>query len=198
MSDGRIRWIYKGVKLKINKKLKNGKSYIIRIAKGNDAQDMIKFMQKVAIESENLPFGEGEWDISVKEEKQRIEEANDSKTQYLAVAVMDKKIIGNIDFKAGEKSRILHVGEFGVSVLKEYWGNGIAKELLTSLIKWAESSENISKINLKVREDNKRAIELYRCLGFRVEGFSKRSLLINGKYYNSYLMGKIINDYFLN
>ncbi|WP_200791861.1 GNAT family N-acetyltransferase [Caloranaerobacter azorensis] len=38
---------------------------------------------------------------------------------------------------------------------------GIASQLIKELIEWAKSSGIIKKINLKVREDNERAINLY-------------------------------------
>ncbi|MBN2655725.1 MAG: GNAT family N-acetyltransferase [Spirochaetales bacterium] len=71
------------------------------------------------------------------------------------------------------------------------WGKGIAGSLISELFSWAPKN-NITKINLKVKEDNRRAIELYKNLGFVPEGILARDFLIDGKYYNSIAMGKIL------
>lgn len=50
------------------------------------------------------------------------------------IAEINEKIVGCLNFSGGPRQRIAHVGEFAVSVLKEYWGNGIGKELIKYLI----------------------------------------------------------------
>jgi RimJ/RimL family protein N-acetyltransferase len=79
-----------------------------------------------------------------------------------------------------------------MGVLKAYWGLGIAKELLKAAIDWAASSGAVSKINLLVRTDNTPAINLYKNLGFVIEGKLTRDFKINGVYYESYYMGLCI------
>jgi ribosomal protein S18 acetylase RimI-like enzyme len=39
------------------------------------------------------------------------------------------------------------------------------------------------------REDNQRAISLYKQLGFQIEGLKEKDTYINGVYYNTMLMG---------
>jgi RimJ/RimL family protein N-acetyltransferase len=79
-----------------------------------------------------------------------------------------------------------------VSVLKDYWGMGIGEELIRYLINWSRDS-GIRKINLRVRQDNLKAISLYKKLGFTEEGIVKRDSLIGGKFYDSLLMGLLID-----
>ncbi|KAJ53018.1 RimJ/RimL family protein N-acetyltransferase [Clostridium tetanomorphum] len=98
-----------------------------------------------------------------------------------------------MNFSGGARERNFHVGEFGVSVLKKYWGNSIGEELIKYLINWSKNSRIIRKINLRVRTDNTRGIYLYKKFGFLEEGVLKRDFLINDVFYDSLLMGMIIN-----
>lgn len=109
------------------------------------------------------------------------------------IAEITGKVVGNLNFSGGTRQRIAHVGEFGVSILKEYWGNGIGEELIKYLISWSNSSGIIRKINLRVRTDNTRGIHLYKKLGFSEEGIVKRDFLINGEFYDSLVMGLLID-----
>lgn len=101
----------------------------------------------------------------------------------------DHKIVGCLNFSGGARQRTAHTGELGVSVLKEYWGCGIGRELIQYLIDWSKETGIIRKINLRVRTDNARGINLYKHLGFLEEGVKSRDFLINGKFYDSLIMG---------
>lgn len=49
------------------------------------------------------------------------------------------------------------------------------------------------KINLRVRTDNAAGIKLYKKLGFLEEGKLKRDFCIDGEFYDSLLMGLLID-----
>lgn len=174
-------------------KLKNGRVYTIEKMKVDDGLLMIDYLNSVASESDNLTFGSGDIEFTVEKQTVFLSSVLSSELNYFAIAKIDEVIIGNINFSAGDRPRIKHTGEFGISVLKMYWGNGIANELLAGLIRWAKDTNCIGKINLQVREDNENAIKLYKKHGFEIEGLITRSFLIDGKYYNSYQMGKAID-----
>lgn len=123
--------------------------------------------------------------IKAKNQKIIIRKANRSDAKALIEYL--NVIGGEWDFLTFGK------GEFGVSVLKEYWGNGIGEELIKYLIAWSKDSGIIRKINLRVRTDNTPAIKLYKKLGFLEEGKRKRDFLIKGKFYDSLLMGLMID-----
>ncbi len=52
-----------------------------------------------------------------------------------------------------------------VVVLKEHRGKGLGKALISALIRISEE-RNYCKLTLEVREDNPKAQQVYRCLGF--------------------------------
>jgi ribosomal protein S18 acetylase RimI-like enzyme len=84
------------------------------------------------------------------------------------VAVADKRIIGFSRCEGTYLQRFSHKVEFGVCVLKDFWGYGIGKNLLKESIAWADSND-IKKITLNALETNTKAIELYNRLGFEIE-----------------------------
>ncbi len=136
-----------------------------------------------------MTFAGGEFTKTVEEERNILQSYLDIENQVYLVAVVDDKIIGLLNLMAKQKPRLRHVGEMGVSVIKEFWGQGIGEQLIASLIKWAEENPIIKKINLLVVEHNHRAIALYKRIGFQVEGRFKKDFYIDEKYYDGIIMG---------
>ncbi|WP_427339831.1 GNAT family N-acetyltransferase [Caloranaerobacter sp. DY30410] len=169
--------------------LSNGKKVVIRKAEKKDAEELIKFINVISYESDFLTFEPGELKLTKELEESIIEEYYNSDNKLFLVAEIEGEIIGNLSFKGGSRQRLKHTGEFGISVKKEYWNMGIASQLIKELIEWAKANKIIKKINLKVREDNERAINLYRKFGFIEEGKISKEFYVNGKYYSTILMG---------
>ena len=106
------------------------------------------------------------------------------------VAVVQETIVGFSRYEGTYLHRFSHKVEFGVCVLKEFWGHGIGKNLLKESIHWADSN-GIKKITLNVLETNTKAIKLYTKLGFEIEGILKKDkILSDGTYYNTVIMGR--------
>ncbi|QUH19493.1 GNAT family N-acetyltransferase [Alkaliphilus sp. B6464] len=173
--------------------LKNGKELVIRKAIIQDVEKIIQYKIIVGGESDYLTFGEDEVVINIDNEKLSIESINKRNNSILAVALIDGEIVGSIVFRGGERSRVRHVGEMGVTVRKSYWGLGIGSILLDFLIKWAKETDTVKKINLRVRVDNEGAIKLYKKYGFKKEGILTRDFYIDGRFYDSMNMGLIID-----
>lgn len=171
----------------------NNEKIIIRKANKFDAKALIEYLNVIGGESDFLTFGIGQFGRSVEQEEDFIEGVLKKKNVLFIIAEVNGKVVGNLNFSGGTRQRTTHVGEFGVSILKEYWGNGIGEELIKYLISWSKSSGIIRKINLRVRTDNTRGINLYRKLGFLEEGIVKRDFFINDEFYDSLLMGLMID-----
>ncbi|MFZ7132136.1 MAG: GNAT family N-acetyltransferase [Eubacteriales bacterium] len=169
--------------------MKINNDIIIKEATPKDAVALIDYINVISDESDFLTFGCGEFNITIKEEEKILEEYLTRNNAIYIIATYEDKIVGSLNFSGGTRPRISHKGEFGVSVLKGYWGNGIGTALIKYLINWAEQSGVIKKINLKVREDNVKAISIYKKLSFVEEGRITREFLIDKVYYNSLIMG---------
>lgn len=172
--------------------LPNGDTAIIRNVTKDDAKALIEYVNIISAESDFLTFGEGEFGISVEEEEKFIESISSKNNALFIVAEVEGKIVGNLNFSGGGRPRIEHAGEFGVSVLKEYWGMGIGTELIQYLIAWCRQSNIIRKVNLRTRTDNFTAINIYKKLGFVEEGIITRDAKVNDQFYDSLHMGLLI------
>ena len=170
--------------------LKNLK-YIIRSAIDKDAKSLSVIRLQIDGETENLDRVKGEALLDEASFKQLIEKDTDNNKNLFLVAEVNGEIVGFSRCEGNHLKRTAHKVEFGVGILKEYWGLGIGKNLLKESIKWADSNE-IKKITLSVLETNVNAIELYRNNGFEVEGILKNDkCLSDGNYYNTMVMGRI-------
>ena len=164
---------------------------IIREATAGDAQAMIAYLDTVAVESDNLTFEPGELEITIEIEEKILACAQVSDKDVFFLAMEDCEIVGNINFHGSTRKRIAHVGEFGISVKKSHWGQGIGGKLLDELFYWA-SRHGIRKINLRVRADNEAAIKLYRKKGFNEEGHLSCEYMIDGICIDHLAMGLVL------
>lgn len=169
--------------------IKNGETVLLREAVKGDATELVAYLSKIGGESDFLTFGAGELNISESDEEAILEESRKAKNKMMILALVDNKVIGCLHFVGGARARIQHTGEFGVSVLKDYWGQGIGTVMVEELIQWAKGSNIIRKLNLRVRSDNDRAVSLYKKLGFIEEGLISREFLISGRFFDFYCMG---------
>lgn len=174
--------------MKVTKR-KSGKDVVIRLGEITDAEAFVEYVGQVAGETENLTFGSQEWKVTPEEQKANIQSLLATPNQLFLIAEADGQIVGNLTFRGGNRLRTQHTGEFGISVLQAYWGEGIGRLLLESLLEWARQSNVIRKINLRVRSDNASAIRLYQKLGFKEVGVLTREFLIEGKFYDCIVMG---------
>ncbi|MFJ7826290.1 GNAT family N-acetyltransferase [Psychrobacillus sp. NPDC096623] len=165
-------------------------SYIIRSAKENDAIKLSKVRLQIDGETENMDRERGEAYIDEVGFKQLIREDTESAYNLFLVSEANGRIVGFSRCEGNQLKRMSHKVEFGVCVLKDYWGYSMGTNLLNETIRWADTNE-IKKITLNVLETNKKAIKLYKHYGFEEEGVLKKDkLLSDGNYYNTVIMGR--------
>jgi len=136
-----------------------------------------------------LTYGPGEFNVSIKEEKEVISKHKESASKLFLIACIDEEIVSVLTFATENKKRKTHVGIFGITVKKDFWGLGIGNTMISELVEWAKSTKIIKKINLMVQTNNEKAINLYKKHGFEIEGTHTRDSLIDGIFYDSYSMG---------
>lgn len=169
--------------------LNDNREYLIREIDSADAKNFINYRNTLAEETTYLRASKSELNLNLEEQNKTIRNFIDCNNQYSIIAELDGTLIGNLQFRGGNQQRTQHAGEFGISVLKDHWGNRIGYNLLSHLIEWAKDNNIIKKINLEVREDNRNAIVLYKKLGFELEGTIRKNFFAEGRYYDSHIMG---------
>jgi RimJ/RimL family protein N-acetyltransferase len=169
--------------------LANHLQLTLRPALPGDAEQVLAYLEHVAGESENLTAGPGEFGISLEQERVFLEQALDSPTSLYLLAEIEGEIVGTLTFSAEKRPRVQHGGEFGMSVLRKHWHQGIGSLMLAYLIEWARQTRVIRKINLRVRVDNLPAIHLYEKYGFVREGRRTREFYLHGQFVDVFMMG---------
>lgn len=110
----------------------------------------------------------------------------------MLLALDGEEIVGIATIHSSAKIKARHDGELGIVVAKKYQRQGIGTELIRQLIEWAKGNGVTTRISLDTRADNVKAAELYMKFGFVVEGCRRNSTLLDGKYYDLYVMGMMI------
>lgn len=168
----------------------NKLSYMIRQAVHKDAQELSEIRLQIDGETENLDREKGEAFIDIHGFEQLIKSDTESERNLFLVAVVDGKIVGFSRCEGNMLKRFAHKVEFGVAVLKDYWGYSIGKNLLKQSIAWADSN-GIKKMTLHVLGTNEKAIQLYEKFGFKTEGVLENDkVLSGGRYYHTVVMGR--------
>lgn len=174
----------------IESKMIEGKSlkWILRCPMKYDAFELSNIRIKIDGETENLDREPGEALLTPEDFEKLIYEDSKADKNLFLVAEVEGKIVGFARCQGKKLHRFRHKAEFGVCILKEYWGYGIGKVMLENILEWADTVE-IEKIALTVVETNKKAIQLYERFGFVEEGLLiKDRIHKDGSYYNTILM----------
>jgi RimJ/RimL family protein N-acetyltransferase len=169
--------------------LKDGRTLQIREAVVEDAPAMIDYVNDVSGESDFLLFGPGEFELTEPEECEFIRKCLETDNQAMILGLIEDVIVSILHFTGGRRARIRHSGELGITVRKEFWRIEIGSLMMDALIDWAKATGIITKLNLRVRTDNKRAIRLYKRKGFVVEGTIRGEVRIDGESYDLHWMG---------
>ncbi|MDA1477866.1 GNAT family N-acetyltransferase [Bacillus changyiensis] len=163
---------------------------IIRPIAVSDAQQFVEFSKKLD-ESGFMLYEPGERKTTVEEQRESIERIQSERNSIFFVVEVDNKIVGFISALGGKVKRNQHSAYLVLGVLEEYQGQGIATKLFHQVFEWAKEVE-ISRLELTVMKDNIKAFNLYRKMGFILEGEKVHSLTLNGKPVNEYYLYKLL------
>ncbi|HHT20182.1 MAG TPA: GNAT family N-acetyltransferase [Tissierellia bacterium] len=153
-----------------------------------DASGIIDYLNRVGGESDNLLFGKDEFSLSLEQEEAWIRRMNEAPTSAAVLAIAEGEIIGLAALTSSPQPRIAHHGEIALSVCQDYWNQGVGRELMKYLIRFAKNNGVTEIIHLGVRSDNQAALKLYRELGFYEIGRFPRFFKIGPDYFDEILM----------
>jgi len=131
-------------------------------------------------------------EISLKEEKvflqDQLKQTKASKRITL-VAEYNNKIIAITTIKSG-RWRKSHIGDFGISIKKEYRGIGLGIFMMGEVIKLAKKKmkPNVKILHLGVYPNNKPARALYRLHGFKAVARISKQISYKGKLLDEIIM----------
>lgn len=154
--------------------LNNGKEALIRNADESDGNAVFEIFNRTHEETDYLLSYPDENSFGPEQEAQFLKEKTISPNETELIAIVDGKIVATAGIEAvGKKYKVKHRADFGISVLKEYWGLGLGKALTEACIQCAKDA-GYDQVELNVVAENDRAISLYRSFGFVEYGRNPR------------------------
>ena len=155
--------------------------YEIRVAKPSDASGIIRCMQSVM--DEKIYLVGDVYLYTERGEKDMIRNPDDLNI----VADANGDIVGIMKIQRGIFRKNRHTATMGIAVMNGYRHLGIGRKMISQGIEWCRS-QGIKKLNLEVFSSNQNAIELYKKMGFEVEGIRKNQFLIFDRFVDDVLM----------
>lgn len=155
----------------------------IRRANVDDAKDITDIINSVVDEKKYTSLRK----FNVDEEREYINSLNEREAIF--VAIKNGKIVGfqTISLFAKCSESMSHVGNILTLILKEYRGQGIGKLLAERTLEFARQN-NYEKISTYIMEDNTRAINYYKSLGFKPVGKWSRQVKIDSTYHDEIIV----------
>ena len=146
--------------------LKNGQEAILRNGTLADGAAEFELFMRTHEETDYLLSYPEENSFDAEQEGAFLQEKTDSENEIEILALVDGKLAGTAGIEAvGKKYKVRHRAEFGISVLKDYWGLGLGRALTDACIRCAREA-GYAQLELQVVADNERAVSLYRSVGF--------------------------------
>ncbi|HYV33780.1 MAG TPA: GNAT family protein [Candidatus Limnocylindria bacterium] len=169
-----------------------GEKVVLRPVRMDDAPRFVKWFNDPSVH-QFLSVRE----MSLKGEKEWIKARLKSKNihdLHFCIDTIDGKHIGSIGLH--QINKLDKHAVFGIMIgEKTYWDHGLGTEATKLMLGYAFKKLKLHKVKLGVHVNNPRAIKVYKRLGFVKEGVKRDEVLWKGKYYNSYIMSLLENEW---
>jgi RimJ/RimL family protein N-acetyltransferase len=103
------------------------------------------------------------------------------------------KIVGVLSCNGGQHRGNHHTTTLGITIHKDWRNQGIGHALMKRAIAWAKETGVVKRMQLEVTSTNAPAIHLYEKVGFEKEGLHRRGMFKNGRYYDTWVMGLLLD-----
>lgn len=171
-------------------KTKSGLNIIIRYPLFSDAKKMMEYINTLSDERTFIRF---QGDILTLEHendyliKQLMNIKN--KKSVLLLVFSDKELVGISDIHLLDKIE-KHIGILGITVLRNFRGQGIGKILMETVLKETRNMPDLEIITLGVFANNTLAHNWYKKLGFKEYGTLPKGIKLENGYQDHIYMYK--------
>lgn len=170
--------------------LKDGRKAIVRSPMLDDAEGCCHLLHKASKEThfigrapEDCEHCDVQWHLEY------IRKMNTSRWTYMLVCEVEGKIVATAKMWQQDRVRNSHRGTITLCVLKDYWGQGIGKTMLSALKDAAKTRAMLMQLELTVASTNQRAQKLYESVGFKKVAVHPNAIrLANGNMLDHYFM----------
>lgn len=123
----------------------------------------------------------------------RIEKVRKAETQVMVFAYREKELIGMMGAYINNNPKVKHIADVWTAYVKiEHRKKGVAKKMMVELLKKVEARPDIKKIKVGSIQSQHLAVNLYKEFGFEMIGIYKQEIHVGDKFYDEYIMEKII------
>lgn len=163
------------------------KEITFRIPQKADVDALLEFINKLADEDTFISVRKKKTKKEEVEYLAKITQALKKKKGLTITAFYQNKVVANGEVnRMGERRE--HVGLLGVSVARDFRGQGIGEWLMKELIRIAKGVLKVKLITLEVFSNNSRAINLYQKLGFKECGRLPEAINYKNKFVDNIIM----------
>jgi RimJ/RimL family protein N-acetyltransferase len=163
----------------------------IRDVAPEDAGSVIALFQRLYSETSFLLYDPGESVPRAADYAKRIGDGRASENFVILIAENSDGLIGFLSGGRGNARRNRHSLFLVLGVVQDQWHRGVGRALLEAIENWA-LAHGVHRLELTVRRDNERALQLYEKMGFIREGTKRHSLKIEGQFIDEHYMSKLI------
>jgi len=154
--------------------MKDGRKCVLRNGTERDGQAMWEIFNLTHAQTDYLLSYPEENSFTAEEEAQFLREKTESADEIELLAEIDGTVVGAAGIeRVGNKEKVRHRAEFGISIDREYWGLGIGRALTEACIECAKIA-GYAQLELDVVAENRSAIALYESVGFVEYGRNPR------------------------
>jgi ribosomal protein S18 acetylase RimI-like enzyme len=107
------------------------------------------------------------------------------------VALSAGEVVGWCDVTPKPRPIYAHSGVLGIALMPEFRNRGIGRQLIDRALVAARTF-GFHRIELTVREKNANAIELYKTVGFEIEGLQRDAVKVDGVFENVIMMATLV------
>ena len=165
---------------------------IIREIQESDAAAFLELCLALDSETKFMMLEPGERTLNVDEQRERICSLASRENATILVAEVDSQLVGYIFADGGRYQRNQHAAHIVIGIRAAFTGQGIGALLFQELFDWA-LNHGLTRLELTAMAHNERGVNLYRKMGFEVEGLRRRSLFVDGDYVDEYAMSMLLN-----
>ena len=170
---------------------KDGRNVVLRTPKWEDLDDCLELINSLVEEKADILVTqkltretEAEWLLTTLSRLEKDE-------QFFLAAEVDKKAVALSDFQVKSGDAEQHIGAIGIIVKEGYRDIGIGTEILKTLLEQA-ALFGLRTVTICPFATNKRAIHVYRKVGFVESGIIPKKHLRQGRLIDEIIMSKSI------
>jgi len=148
---------------------RSGRPYRLRAAREADTGALLRLHDAVA--------AEGRWMTGVPGARSALEQTLTvasaiARGDLMLVAEVDGEVVGEVTVSQRWDRSSQAIADLAVAVGEGYRDEGLGRALVEAAIAWSRAA-GLVRLALRVLPDNRRAVALYRKLGFEEEGRSR-------------------------